>query len=169
MVPLVPAIFRLYSILSWFVWSDSPNIRITITETIAKLVSFFTNDEPMRVNVKSKPIILSVSTDIILKEAVTANSFLDRFGIFEISNNEKNVRVSANMSLWRSHEVLSTASWNITKNDKKILCRLSRRNKCLPIEKMASEKNPKTSTIEPEMTILGSAWNTCDITYSNDM
>jgi hypothetical protein len=48
---------------------------------------------------KSKPIILSARTDIILRVAVTAINFLDIFGIFEMNSKEKNVRVSANMSL----------------------------------------------------------------------
>lgn len=74
----------------------------------ANAFSLFKKEDTMRLRVKSKPIILSASTDKILNGTITGIIFLDKFGILEMHNKQKNVKVIANISLWRSHEVLST-------------------------------------------------------------
>jgi hypothetical protein len=66
------------------------------------------------------------------------------------------VIVIVNMSLWRSHDVRRTDNWNITNNDKNILWKLLRWKTFLDIEKITREKNPKMSTIDEVITILGS-------------
>jgi hypothetical protein len=77
--------------------------------------------------------------------------------------------VNANRSLWRSHVVLSTDTWNITNIDMKILCRLLRSKSFRDIEKITTANNPKMSTIDELTTILVSTWKSHDIVYSNDM
>jgi len=47
-------------------------------------------------------------------------------------------------------------------------CKLLRCKRFLPIEKITSEKNPKTSTINADIINFGSTRNTSDIAYSND-
>lgn len=135
----------------------------------ANTLSLFTKENTMILRVKRKPIILSASTEKILNDVITAIIFLDKFGILEIYDKQKNVRVNASMSLWRSHDVLSTDNWNITNNDKKMLCKLLRCNRFLAIEKITSENNPKMSIIDEVITILGSTPSTSDIICSNDM
>jgi hypothetical protein len=77
--------------------------------------------------------------------------------------------VNANISLWRSHDVLSTDTWNITNIDRNILCKLLSCKRFLPIDKITSENIPKISIIDEVITILGSRCNTDDIECSNDM
>jgi hypothetical protein len=135
----------------------------------ANTLSLLIKVNTMILRVKRKPIILSASIEKILNDVITAIIFLDKFGILEIYDKQKNVKVNASMSLWRSQDVLSTDNWNITNNDKKMLCKLLRCNRFLAIEKITTENNPKMSIIDEVITILGSTRSTSDIICSNDM
>jgi len=68
---LAPIIFKLEPKLSKFARSERPYIRITNITAIANILSLFTKEEAMRVIDKSKPIILSASTDRILNDVIT--------------------------------------------------------------------------------------------------
>jgi hypothetical protein len=65
----------------------------------AKTFSLFIKKDTMRLNDKRKPIILSASTAKILTGTISAIIFLDKFGILEMYDKQKKVRVIANMSL----------------------------------------------------------------------
>jgi hypothetical protein len=56
-------------------------------------------EDPMILNVKRRPIILSASTDIVLNAAKTAIILLGKFGTLETHNKQKNAMVNANRSL----------------------------------------------------------------------